>query len=530
MNQAVADQARYAPVFAQAEALAGWLGEEKRKLTPGGVLRRPDVPAAGEALGITVPAKVRTAADLRELHWPWTFGIGAGLIRVADGKAAAEADLDPGAFGDDDLLERFLAGLRALLEAEEPRDPYGGGTLMLVLRALEQLDGEGAATYLPWDLNRDLLTECGLAAGDIDDLAITGLGRWARHRLAEDVPVPADPALPAATVIAQAARFTEDLDRARVASDWLHTRDTAAAVRDILRAADSMTSSERMVATRLVTRVSGDPLPAWREMTAMANVGPHARLTLWQWDELEDLPEADERWLAVERAAVEIAKGQPDEALTLLWLFLPGETAEECVAGVAATGHPEADEVTAAVTAFLESGAPRAIDQAVQLKVTLKGHGSWRRVLMPAAATLADLHLAIETLFGWGWDHLYVFKVGKDHYSGSFGHLEETYYDHDARLGTVLRGVKKFGYTYDLGACWDHEITVEKTLPIDEERSYPVCTEFSGDNPVEYSDYGDDEDEEFEEEEFEDDEEEGPTSFDLDEVNRRLLGSAATED
>lgn len=547
MDQTVADQARSAPIIGQAEALAGWLGEEKRKLTPGGVLRRPDVPAAGEALGITVPAKIRTAADIRELHRPWAFGTGAGLIRVAGGQAAAEADLDPVAIGDDDLLERFLAGLRALFAAEEPKDSRGDGILVLVLTVLGLLDGAIIVEGLPSGLDfwrvvstsaftvaerysksfqaassalydnqpgvATLLTECGLAVGETDDLAITDLGRWVRHRLVEGLPVAVDPGVPAATMIAEAARFTEDRVRAHVTSDWLHTRDPVAAVREILRAADTMRSSERIVATRLAQTVPGDPLPAWREMTAMANVGPHARLVLWQWSELEELPETDVRWLAVERASDEIAKGTPDEALTTLWLFLPGETAEECIANLTGTGHPEADEVARAVTAFLASDAPRTIDQAIQLKVTLKWHDTWRRVLMPAADTLADLHNAIQILFGWDGDHLHVFTIGKDHYSGAFYHLEETRNDHEARLGTVLRNVKKFEYEYDLGASWIHEITVEKTLPVDEKRSYPVCTAFSGDNPVEYPDFDD-----------EDGDEEDPVPFDLDDVNRRLLG------
>ncbi len=72
----------------------GALGGGERSLTPGGVLRKPDVPAAGAALGVPVPAKLRTAADVRELNRPWSFGVGAGLIRIAGGKAAAEAGLD----------------------------------------------------------------------------------------------------------------------------------------------------------------------------------------------------------------------------------------------------------------------------------------------------------------------------------------------------------------------------------------------------------------------------------------------------
>jgi hypothetical protein len=38
------------------------------------------------------------------------FGVGAGLISVADGKAVAEAGLDMDAIEDGELLDRWLAG------------------------------------------------------------------------------------------------------------------------------------------------------------------------------------------------------------------------------------------------------------------------------------------------------------------------------------------------------------------------------------------------------------------------------------
>ena len=38
----------------------------------------------------------------------------------------------------------------------------------------------------------------------------------------------------------------------------------------------------------------------------------------------------------------------------------------------------------------------------------------------------------------------------------------------------------------NLGACWEHQITLEKKLPLDPERTYPVCVAFAGDSPVEY--------------------------------------------
>jgi hypothetical protein len=555
VDQDVPVGARSCQVLGQAVKLAHWLGGGQRSLTPGGVLRKPDVPAAAAALGVPVPAKLRTAADIRELNRPWAFGVGAGLIRVADGKTAAEAGLDMDAIGDGELLDRWLAGVRAVCAAETPREA-DDGVLLLVITALAVLDGETIVPGLPPDLPFwhvvsvschfmaeryarpaqnvqaartpyhgarwghelpglvTLLAAFGMVTGDVADLRITELGRWARRRLPEGLPAAADPELPATEMIAEAARFSDDETRYHVASDWLSGREPAEAAREILTAAAAMTPSARAVAIRIAERFGDAALPVWREMASAPCVGPHARMVLWEWEQLDDVPDADLHWLAVERAAIAVDEGNPDEALTILWESLPGDDVDACLASVTATGHPEAAKVATAVADFVASGAPRSIDTVVQLKVTLARYrpAIWRSVQLPAVATLERLHYVIQALFGWDGDHLYEFTVGKQRYSGAFGHLEETGYDHEIRIAVALSGVRKIDYVYDLGACWEHEITLEKKLPLDPERTYPVCVAFAGDSPVEYpeEDYGDGPEE--------------PEPFDLDEVNRRLAG------
>jgi hypothetical protein len=555
VDQDVPVGARSCQVLGQAVKLAHWLGGGERPLTPGGVLRKHDVPAAAAALGIPVPARLRTAADIRELNRPWAFGVGAGLIRVAGGKAAAEASLDMDSIGDGELLDRWVAGVRAVCAAETPREA-DDGVLLLVITALAVLDGETIVPGLPPDLPFwrvvdmsshfmaerharpvrnvhaartqyhgarwgyelpglvTLLASFGMVTGDAADLRITGLGRWARRHLSEGLPAAADPALPATEMIAEAARFSDEETRHHVASDWLSGRKPAEAAREILTAAAAMTPSARAVAIRIAERIGDAALPVWREMASAPCVGPHARMVLWEWEQLDEVPDADLHWLAVEHAAIAVDEGDPDEALTIMWESLPGEGGDACPASVTATGHPEAGTVVKAVADFVASGAPRSIDTVVQLKVTLAGYrpAIWRSVQLPAVATLEKLHYVIQALFGWDGDHLYEFTVGKQRYSGAFGHLEETGYDHEIRIAAALSGGGTIDYVYDLGACWEHEITLEKKLPLDPERTYPVCVAFAGDSPVEYpeEDYGD-----------------GSAKsepFDLDEVNRRLAG------
>ena len=49
----------------QAVTLARWIGSGRRPVTAGQVLRKADVPTAGAALRVDVPARLRTMADIR---------------------------------------------------------------------------------------------------------------------------------------------------------------------------------------------------------------------------------------------------------------------------------------------------------------------------------------------------------------------------------------------------------------------------------------------------------------------------------
>ncbi|MGH3620202.1 MAG: hypothetical protein ACRDQ5_00210 [Sciscionella sp.] len=76
--RALADAALGCPAPHGANRLANWVGDGK-PVTAKGVLRRKDVPAAGCALGIEVPA----------LHRPWTAALITGPLVEAEGRAMA---------------------------------------------------------------------------------------------------------------------------------------------------------------------------------------------------------------------------------------------------------------------------------------------------------------------------------------------------------------------------------------------------------------------------------------------------------
>ena len=72
---------------------------------------------------------------------------------------------------------------------------------------------------------------------------------------------------------------------------------------------------------------------------------------------------------------------------------------------------------------------------------------------MPLAATLGDLHRAVQVLFGWDGDHLHAFTVA-GHVSDPLFGLEETADEEAARLRDAFPATapKPVRYEYDFGA------------------------------------------------------------------------------
>ena len=529
-----------------AVTLARWIGTSRRPVTPGRVLRKADVPAAGAALGVEVPARLRTMADIRELHRPWCVAVATGLLEIGDGWVTAGPALEGWPPGDADLLAGWLAGLRAVCAAESyPQDEDSVRLLALALltvlsekgargaggqwhRVLEMLQVLGDR-YDKWSWGSvaaadrygdpesrkplaglvELLAGFGAVAGDPGRPAITPLGRWAAGHLADGLAGRADPGLSAGEMIAEAAGFGDEKQQDHFARAWLAGRKPVRAAREILAAAEDMSPLRRVVAVRLVEALGDDALPAWREMASARCVGPFARAVLAAWDRGPEPDDADGDWLAVDGAAAALEDKGPDEALSRVWESMAGADLDDRLATVRATGHPDADALARAVAEFAASGAPRSIDQVAQLKVSLARFrpAIWRRVLLPATATLGDLHVVIQVLFGWDGDHLHEFTVGKKRYADPFVNLEETGDEDAVRIRDAMVPGGSIAYTYDFGACWEHEITLEKTLRRDHSQDYPVCVAFRGDSPVEY---------------WSEEEPEEPSPFGLNEVNRRL--------
>ncbi len=535
--------ARECAVLERAVTLARWMGTGKRPVTSAQVLRKADVPAAGAAIGVRVPPNTRTAADVPELHGPWSAAIATGLLRISDGMVTSGHALEGWPPGDAVLLDAWFAGLRAVCEAlADPRQEDGfTGMLVFALALLAVLEDEEVPTGKElwravleesddlcdtYDLDLvpaaamrraglaggsrlgglvALLAGFGAVTGDADRPVITPLGCWAVPRLEEALHGAAGPEISAAELIAEVAEYDDAAQRLEAASEWLEQHHP----REILEAAESMSPLLRSVAADLVGMLGEHAIPAWREFTAAPHVGPHARYAVYAWDQGPEPGERDFQWLGTESAAAALDGKGPDEALCVVWESLRGEYLAGRLAVVRATGHPAAGKLARALTGFTASGVPRSIDQGVQLKVTLKRvkPAIWRSVRLPVIATLGDLHQVIQLLFGWDGDHLHAFQVGRRTYSDPSFTLEDAADEDGIRVRDACRPGAKVGYEYDFGASWQHEITAQKAFMLEPDHSHPVCVAYQGDSPVEYPS---------------EENPQEPEPFSLTEVNRKL--------
>lgn len=118
----------------------------------------------------------------------------------------------------------------------------------------------------------------------------------------------------------------------------------------------------------------------------------------------------------------------------------------------------------------------------LQLKVTLDHVRPpvWRRLLVPAHATLPEVHFILQAAMGWHDCHLHAFRCGRATYLQAdpdadlplAGERDE----HGVRLGALLKKPRqKLVYEYDFGDGWEHTVQLEKVLAPDPAVRYPVC-------------------------------------------------------
>jgi len=116
-----------------------------------------------------------------------------------------------------------------------------------------------------------------------------------------------------------------------------------------------------------------------------------------------------------------------------------------------------------------------------QLKITLIDIEPpiWRRIQVPGSIKMCCLHSALQVVMGWKDNHLHEFeKDGKRWGMVQLYENEEldVTEDSDARLYEVLRSEgESMIYIYDFGDYWQHEVLLEKIIPVSDVVKAPIC-------------------------------------------------------
>lgn len=101
----------------------------------------------------------------------------------------------------------------------------------------------------------------------------------------------------------------------------------------------------------------------------------------------------------------------------------------------------------------------------------------WRRLLVRSDSTIADLHHTLQIAMGWEDAHLHQFIIRGKRYGISWlGGIFFSDNAHQVQLSDLrLRVNERFLYEYDFYDQWQHEIRLEKQLPFNPAKIYPVC-------------------------------------------------------
>ncbi len=103
----------------------------------------------------------------------------------------------------------------------------------------------------------------------------------------------------------------------------------------------------------------------------------------------------------------------------------------------------------------------------------------YRKFLIRNDSSLADLHNTLQILFGWSDTYLHQFKIhGKRYGISKPGGMWFSDDPDKIQLKSLLfRLNEKFAYEYNFFYHWEIEIRIEKKLPADARKAYPICIE-----------------------------------------------------
>lgn len=176
----------------------------------------------------------------------------------------------------------------------------------------------------------------------------------------------------------------------------------------------------------------------------------------------------------------------PPDALKDIWtrdLWEPELEKKPVRGGWVYVGRDDSDLMIGSLMRQLREQAPiagiAAPNAIYQLKVTLKDSHPpiWRCILVADNILLPQLHGVLQLAMGWMNSHLHSFQVGRQAFAEPSPDDFVPVVDYrTVRLNQIAPKVNvRFIYLYDFGDRWEHEIVVEKILPVEKDAHYPRC-------------------------------------------------------
>lgn len=126
------------------------------------------------------------------------------------------------------------------------------------------------------------------------------------------------------------------------------------------------------------------------------------------------------------------------------------------------------------------------------IKVNLYGAKPpvWRRLEIPSAMTLDQVHEVLQVAFRWDNYHLHGFETVYGEFGDPSHDDEWTQRGDESRVALAQVAAEKKAkvvYTYDFGDDWRHDLVVEDIVPASPGVAYPRCTAGRGEAPAEDS-------------------------------------------
>ncbi len=108
----------------------------------------------------------------------------------------------------------------------------------------------------------------------------------------------------------------------------------------------------------------------------------------------------------------------------------------------------------------------------------------WRRFVVPADISLDRLHDVVQIVMGWEDCHLHEFTIGNKRYTEFPESRQDGLVSGRYRLGDLIKQKgRTFGYLYDFGDGWEHELAIENSR-YDNSEHWLMSSAWRGTAPV----------------------------------------------